>query len=605
MRIQIIIFVLLLAGSMALKSVPSPLMDISVPDLDRLYHQFIDVCGPQQRKACFDSNKTLSCFHLSECDNVLMYSDYCESCIYGGYVWCGLDTSNRTGICTNDADLCTNTRTTSIYNSQDCPKLLTYSVFPLATIRELDCNFNNFNDEYEIYINGSVDSNGDGIIDTCEVDCNLNGQYDFFDIQFGNSTDLNDNHIPDDCEPDCNGNRIPDDLDIIYKYSSDRDKNGIPDECLTPSVTPSISPSSSVTPSLTPSPSPSSSITPSVSVTPSISVSITPSPSVENLDVVQDTASPSVSLLPSINPTIEIGTDIPFNETDTNTTSACDYCLNDGYCDESYGRCICEDNWIGKHCEISTCSYNGNYNFYTSSCSCFPGWGGEFCNVCIKYPSSVSNKIYLCCPSSKKVEQYNLILVDTMKADGFLNGLYSKSRCLFQNETFPNGDRLDCSCNFYEKPMDLSEEELAIRGSVGSDIKSSDIKKGYKSKVATFIFEKDSAVDMESYLAMALLDYQGLVEDNLNDRYPQELADAMVEKKTFFSEESSDDVETTSWIIFTVSIVIAVIIGVAVTMTFLYKTRDSVNDYKETMTEDKKIERKRTAKRISKKTNIV
>jgi hypothetical protein len=83
-----------------------------------------------------------------------------------------------------------------------------------------DCNFNGIEDDIDIAMGTSLDTNGNSIPDECETDCNANGVPDGCDIGSGTS-------------PDCNGKGIPDECDIASGTSADGNGNGVPDECET------------------------------------------------------------------------------------------------------------------------------------------------------------------------------------------------------------------------------------------------------------------------------------------------------------------------------------------------------------------------------------
>ena len=99
---------------------------------------------------------------------------------------------------------------------------------------DVDCNFNQLQDDCDIASLFSQDVNTNDIPDECEVDCNGNGTYDRLDIwPYGSSLDCNCNFIPDECDlisgssQDCNGNSRPDECEFDF----DCDNNGTQDIC--------------------------------------------------------------------------------------------------------------------------------------------------------------------------------------------------------------------------------------------------------------------------------------------------------------------------------------------------------------------------------------
>ena len=87
-----------------------------------------------------------------------------------------------------------------------------------------DCNKDGTIDACE------VDCNADGTPDECQAldDCDGNGIPDVCEL-VGN--DCNTNNILDTCEKDCDGNGTPDDCDIATDPTIDSDDDGIPDTC--------------------------------------------------------------------------------------------------------------------------------------------------------------------------------------------------------------------------------------------------------------------------------------------------------------------------------------------------------------------------------------
>lgn len=98
-----------------------------------------------------------------------------------------------------------------------------------------DCDGNGISDLIEL-AQGSVDCDGNNVVDACEGGCNANGIPDSCDLAAGTSLDCNANGIPDECDigpdwPDCNQNLVPDVCDLQSGASNDVNANGIPDEC--------------------------------------------------------------------------------------------------------------------------------------------------------------------------------------------------------------------------------------------------------------------------------------------------------------------------------------------------------------------------------------
>lgn len=542
--------------------------DQSVDGFFEVFKMLQENCGPQERKVCIDSVGTIFCYHLSQCSGYYMYSSSCLECL--GSTWCGPSESqsNTTGICTNNPSYCemfdpsVPSRTNFVCPSQNEAPLL-------------DCNFNGIQDSMELEIYPYLDSNGNGIIDDCEVDCNGNSIYDFLDITSGSSRDLNDNHIPDECDPDCNNNGAPDELDIMYKVSKDFNLNSIPDECEAPSHSPSpsvshsISPSPSVTvttsptPSVSPSsqPSPTSYTDPSQSTTPSIQppASVTPTTSVTPSE------QPSPSTTPSNYPTLSPSYDPNhINFCDTNN------CTNGGYCDRDLEICSCIDGWIGRHCEISDCNYKGIFNIYNQMCTCYPGWSGIRCESCATSMESHPERVYLCCPSFGESQGYNLVLVPESKKDDYLNGLYTPSRCVYQNTSFPNRDSLDCSCRYTEGENRLTEEQMELRQQLHGFVN-----KVMKPKFGNII-QDYKAMDADTYNMAAIFVIQQIMTEELQERYPIQLANALSESRVSFAETSSDETETVGIIIFSVVVIIVVLVAISLFIFIVMSSRTKV-----------------------------
>lgn len=92
-----------------------------------------------------------------------------------------------------------------------------------------DCNNNGIDDSYDIAVGASQDINGNGIPDECE-DCNENGILDDIDIAQG-MPDRDYNGIPDECQLNCDGDNYPDEYETwIYEYN-DENGNCVPDNC--------------------------------------------------------------------------------------------------------------------------------------------------------------------------------------------------------------------------------------------------------------------------------------------------------------------------------------------------------------------------------------
>lgn len=104
----------------------------------------------------------------------------------------------------------------------------------------LDCNGNGVLDECDIAGATSSDVNGNEVPDDCEEDCNYNGVPDGVDLAEGTSPDCNGNGRPDECDRrddpslDCNDNLVLDECDIAEGTSLDLNGDGLPDECERP-----------------------------------------------------------------------------------------------------------------------------------------------------------------------------------------------------------------------------------------------------------------------------------------------------------------------------------------------------------------------------------
>ena len=83
---------------------------------------------------------------------------------------------------------------------------------------EPDCNANEQPDDCDIADGISDDCNGNGIPDECEPDCNNNGVPDDCDIA-------------DTTSPDCNFNGVPDECDLAADPSLDSNGDGLIDSC--------------------------------------------------------------------------------------------------------------------------------------------------------------------------------------------------------------------------------------------------------------------------------------------------------------------------------------------------------------------------------------
>jgi hypothetical protein len=92
-----------------------------------------------------------------------------------------------------------------------------------------DCNGNGLDDAVEIDASPALDSNGDGILDSCQ-DCNGNGTPDPIDV-LGGAPDANGNGRPDSCERDCDGNGTLDAIEIALDPAKDVDGDMNLDAC--------------------------------------------------------------------------------------------------------------------------------------------------------------------------------------------------------------------------------------------------------------------------------------------------------------------------------------------------------------------------------------
>jgi len=86
------------------------------------------------------------------------------------------------------------------------PSLPFHSIVECTSI---DCDGDLIPDTYEIALDGSLDSNRDGSLDSClgggpytwDEDCNGNGIFDLFEVSMGMSRDANGDGRPDECNP--------------------------------------------------------------------------------------------------------------------------------------------------------------------------------------------------------------------------------------------------------------------------------------------------------------------------------------------------------------------------------------------------------------------
>jgi hypothetical protein len=569
---------------------------------DALFLKLQIECGPQHRKSCYDDTlqeeNSFFCFHLNECNGVIMYPSDCNNCLIENQqsYWCNIDNTNISSICSNDQSICNFFGLEEISNIANCPTISLDSNNN-DIHNDIDCNFNNINDILEIRLNNQLDSDYNNIIDSCEVDCNQNGYFDFYDIKSAYSHDLNDNHIPDECDPDCNQNGIPDDIDLLLSNNVNNPEQILNSkECLYPSPsasslpTPSVSASPSISPSSTASSIPTMSVSPSSSMMPPPSVS----PSSSNIPViVSTTVTPSSS--PSQSP------DIPTDS--KNNIELCIShngleCNNHGSCNLQRKKCECTKGWIGKKCEYSLCNYQGIYDNYWRQCDCFPGWGGEMCDHCISNPLDNQNKLYICCPSSVDPNVYRLVLIDESKKNEYLKSDHPKNntanrQCLLQNSVFRNGDKLDCSCNINEPRSKLSYQKIELRKMIYNmthNSNSNTINNGtmvnYNTKSNSNTENKyinpnlnllneiltsnsEQEINDELFNTLTVLTYKSLIESNLNVYYPMELGNAMESTVINYAEDCDcdNDSETTGIIISVIVIIMLLLFTIGI---FIY-----------------------------------
>ena len=93
-----------------------------------------------------------------------------------------------------------------------------FTVSPVNSAGQDDCNFNGICDELDIASGLSVDCDGNGALDSCDI---ADGLY----------LDVDSNGIPDTCETDCDSDLIPDHYEIEQGLELDCNNNGVPDSC--------------------------------------------------------------------------------------------------------------------------------------------------------------------------------------------------------------------------------------------------------------------------------------------------------------------------------------------------------------------------------------
>lgn len=87
---------------------------------------------------------------------------------------------------------------------------------------------------------------------------------------------------------------------------------------------------------------------------------------------------------------------------------------------------------------------NGVYNFLTSICECYYGWGGPFCSDC-GTPNNLDNS-FLCVPTSTGNPPYLLQSIATDVLDQYLTKSLPVLQISPLTPVYPNSNGLDCSC---------------------------------------------------------------------------------------------------------------------------------------------------------------
>jgi hypothetical protein len=84
---------------------------------------------------------------------------------------------------------------------------------------DVDCNFNQRQDDCDLAANPAADADGDGVLDECAIDCDGNGVRDDREI------------LPLGWRYDCNFNGVLDDCELAGGAASDADGDGLIDAC--------------------------------------------------------------------------------------------------------------------------------------------------------------------------------------------------------------------------------------------------------------------------------------------------------------------------------------------------------------------------------------
>lgn len=140
-------------------------------------------------------------------------------------------------------------------------------------------------------------------------------------------------------------------------------------------------------------------------------------------------------------------------------------CLNGGSCDAKTGQCLCNEAFMGTHCEIPYCGEHGMYDPFAGECTCHRGWGGQWCDRCA-LPTR-TGYIWTCVPG--KTSDYILMQlsgdVANQVVQGQINPLAQSYAGIFPVSGDPGGVKghdgryYDCAC----RPVDHVKASRQLR----------------------------------------------------------------------------------------------------------------------------------------------